>query len=69
MELPELSGSGVDDHASIAVELATSPSSRGDMRGHITGRRHRLFDGAAVKAAFADCLHVELARIPRGGPT
>lgn len=56
MELPELIAADADDYVRIAVNLATSPDFRAEMRGLIAERKPRLFDGSAVHAAFAECL-------------
>lgn len=56
MEIPELIASDADDYVRIAVNLATSQDFRAEMRGRIAERKHRLFDGHEVHAAFAACL-------------
>ncbi len=53
MELPQLIARDEDDYVRIAVELANSTDFRAEMRGRIAERKHRLFDGGAVHAAFA----------------
>jgi predicted O-linked N-acetylglucosamine transferase (SPINDLY family) len=69
MELPELIANDENDYVRIAVELASSADFRTDMRGRIAERKHRLFDGTKVKAAFAQHLVDEVAKVRAGADT
>lgn len=69
MEIPELIARDRDDYVRIAVDLANSADFRSEMRGRIAERKHRLFDGSEVHAAFAAFLADAAARARGGSAT